>query len=130
MKLTNFFAGAALVLLSGCSTPVWQQIKNTVATDIGNGVILGDIETAVAAFDPALATVAGAIDSLIQLIIDDLEANGSLTPAQVASAEAVKAQIKAKLVTLGAADRALLRDRTELTTSPAVARLVARELAR
>ena len=132
MKLTHSLAGATLALtLTACATPAWQQIDATVKADLVNGVVLSAIESAVAALDPPLATVAGAVDSLIQLIIDDLEANGTLTPAQVANAETLKSQIKAKLVTLSVVDRGALEDRmSERAASPQLVRLVAAELSR
>jgi hypothetical protein len=117
--------------LSACAPSVWQQIQTTVEADLKNGVILGAIETAVATLDPALAGVAGAIDSVVQVIIDDLEANGALTPAQVANAETVKSQIKAKLAKLSAVDRATLDGRwSGLAASPQLVQLVSRELSR
>jgi hypothetical protein len=116
-------------LLSGCTASMWQQIETTVETDIENGMALSAIEAVVVSIDPALATVAGAADAIIQDVINYLEANGTLTPAQVTNAESVKAQIKAKLAALSAADRALLRDRVPVA-SPELVRVVARELAR
>jgi hypothetical protein len=120
----------AFILLA-CAPSVWQQIQTTVETDLKNGVILTAIETTVATLDPALAGVAGAIDSVVQVITDDLEANGTLTPAQVANAETVKSQIKAKLAKISMVDRATLDGRrSELVASPQLVQLVSRELSR
>lgn len=127
---TMLSAFALSILLPGCSPSVWQQIENTVETDLDNGVILSSIEAAVATLDPSLASIAGAVDTVIQAIIDDLEANGKLTPTQMANAENVKTQIKAKLTTLSDADHALLRERDALIASPALVRVVLGQLAR
>jgi len=134
-KVPPAVVGAMLVtfafVLLGCNTPLWQQIETTVETDLKSGVLLSDIETAVAALDPALASIAGAVDVAIQDIINYLVANGSLTAAQLANAESVKVEIKAKLAKLSAVDRAVLKDRrSEFVVSPEVVRLVASELAR
>lgn len=118
------------LVLSACSAPLWQQIETTVETDLSNGVLLSSIETAVTALDPALASIAGAVDVAIQDIINYLEANGKLTPAQLANAETVKVQVKAKLAGLSAVDRSLLKDRADLVRSPELVRVVTRELGR
>lgn len=123
--------GALLAFgLPGCSPSVWQQIETTVETDLANGVILSAIETAVSALDPALASIAGAVDVAIQDIINYLEASGKLTPSELANAESVKVQVKAKLATLSAVDRAILKDRAVLVRSPELVRVVTREIAR
>jgi hypothetical protein len=129
MKLTTMLTGAALLGLSACTATLWQQIETTVETDVDDGVILGDIETAVATLDPQLAGIAGAVDTAIQTVIDYLEASGKLTPAQVAGAETIKSQIKAKLAKLSSADRGALRG-PRPAPSPEVVACVARELAR
>jgi hypothetical protein len=82
---------------AGASSPVWTSIENTVLADLENNVILSVIETAVVAIDPALAGIAGAVDTAIQNAIAYLESVGAIPVAAVAHTTEVKAQLSKKI---------------------------------
>lgn len=82
---------------SACSGSLLSQIGDTVLKDVENGSALSTIEGAVVAIDPALAGVAGAVDAIIQEVIDLLEKEGVIPQENVAAADAVKMQAAVKV---------------------------------
>ena len=89
---------AALIACTPAQSAMWAQIEQTVLTDLENGSALSAIEAAVVAIDPAAASVAGLVDTIIQDAIAFLVDSGALpTPASKVRARGLQTELVGKI---------------------------------
>lgn len=95
--VTLLVLGGLAVGASACSGSLLSQIGDTVLKDVENGSALATIEGAIVAIDPALAGLAGAVDAIIQEVVDLLEKEGVIPQENVEAADAIKMQAAVKV---------------------------------
>lgn len=122
-----------LVLAAGCTKSQWDQLVQTVKTDLENGALLSSLEAVVASLFPQFASDASVIDSILQAVVNLLQSSGSLSQTGQARAIALQAEIRGKLQNMGApkcalppdAERVIAELRGMVPMSRPTARLVA-----